>query len=352
MEDKLIPFNHFLLNKGTFDIPSRTKSLLYFSIERPQKVGCTASASISLEIKINDKSATTDEGLNEIIREEVVKLQKENVPYNDFWKHIKEKMTIEVDCGKSYSEEPSLIYLSLPIIKPAIPREVSNPGYYPCYALLTPEQKWIYLNWLQDISKPVRKGYVYVYYYGLERRLLQEDNFDAIDELLFLSEHHDFIKKDAYSAILFSYFRSSNEEILKKVFTNKLDLPINNLMLILYYSKNKSLSSKDIFELVSQYGSINKRYLNYHPQLYLQELDNYLLNRYAEQGFPFYKRDYYELPLERTKIFMNYSLPEEVREVEIYNIINNSKFVNDITNIHNVVHEKVKTRLKEEKKTK
>jgi len=203
---------------------------------------------------------------------------------------------------------------------------------------------------LQDISKSVPKGYVYIYYYGLERQLLKEDNLDAIDELLFLSRYHDFIRRDAYSAIYFSYFRNGNKEILKRLFDEKVDYPINNLNLILYYSMKRPLSNKDIFELISQYSYINRRYLNLKPQLYLQELDNYLLKNYEEQGFPFFK--YYsinDLPLENKRVFLNYSFPDEIRDVEVYNISEYIKFKNDILNIHKIIHEKVKERLKAEK---
>lgn len=345
MEDKLIPINHFLDDRGRFNIPLRTKKLLYYSKEQPKNVGLSVSLTLSLDIMLNNRPIT-----DEIIKEEIEKIKKDNVPDDEILKRIRDKIKVDVNCGKSYSEEPSLIFLSLPITKPKNVNDVDNPSYYPCYALLTPAQRWIYLDWLQDISKSVPKGYVYIYYYGLERQLLKEDNLDAIDELLFLSRYHDFIKRDAYSAIYFSYFRNGNKEILKRLFDEKVDYPINNLNLILYYSMKRPLSSKDIFELISQYSYINRRYLNLKPQLYLQELDNYLLKNYEEQGFPFFK--YYsinDLPLENKRVFLNYSFPDEIRDVEVYNISEYIKFKNDILNIHKIIHEKIKERLKTEK---
>jgi len=49
---------------------------------------------------------------------------------------------------------------------------IPRPDYYPTYAGLNPEQRWIYLNWLQNPSESINIGYVFLYYYGLERQLL------------------------------------------------------------------------------------------------------------------------------------------------------------------------------------
>lgn len=345
MEDKLIPINQFLGNNGRFNIPLRTRKLLYYSKEQPKNVGLSMSFTISLDVQLNDRPIT-----DESFKEEIEQIKKENIDDDEILKRIREKIKININCNQSNREEPSLIYLSLPITKPINIKDIYNPGYYPCYALLTPEQRWTYLDWLQDISKPIHKSYVYIYYYGLERQLLNEDNMDAVDELLFLSQYHDFIKRDVHSVLLFSYFRSGSNEILKKLFAEKVDYPINNLNLILYYSMKRPLTSKDIFELISQYSYVNRRYLNLHPQLYLQELDNYLLENYEGKGFPFYK--YYpldNLPLEHRNIFLNYSFPDEIRSVDIYNIVEYNVFKNDILNIHKTIHEKVKEKLKTEK---
>ncbi len=346
MEDKLIPINYFLDIKGRFNIPYRTRKLLYYSKEQPKNVGPSLSFTLSIDIKLDDRPFT-----REVFKDEIEKIKKENISNDDLLKLIKEKIKVGVNCDRGNSEEPSLIYLSLPIIKPSNVSEVCIPSYYPCYAHLTPEQRWIYLDWLQDTSKPIHKGYVYLYFYGLERQLLEKNNLDAVEELLILSNYQNFIKKDAHSAIFFSYFHNGNDEILKKLAKEEIDYPINNLSLILYHSMKKSLSSKEIFEIISQYSYINKRYINQHPQLYFEELDNYFLEKFKDQKFAFY--DYYtinQLPLEHKKIFLNYSLPDEIRDIEIYNILEHTNFKSDILNIHKFIHEKVKQRLKMERR--
>jgi hypothetical protein len=66
-----------------------------------------------------------------------------------------------------------------PSLKVASGRVSTNAemGYWPSYADITPEHRLAYLNWLstgkRDTSFPV--GYAFLYFYGLERRLLVDD---------------------------------------------------------------------------------------------------------------------------------------------------------------------------------
>ncbi len=345
MSDKLIHINQFLDNAGRFNIPLRTKSLLYYSKEQPQNIGPSLSFKVTFNLEINNQPVSFDK-----LSEEIEKIKNDNNSDDELLKKLQEKIKAKINYSKSISEEPSIIYLSLPISKPNSIREVDEPSYYPSYAGLTPNQRWIYLDWLQDISKPIPKGYLYIYYYGLERQLLESNNLDTIDELLYLSKYHEFIRINAHTAIFFSYFRNENRNILNKLFAEEVNYPINNLNLIFYYLMKKSLSSKDIYEVISQYSDINKRYLKLHPVLYLEELDNYILKNYEKQGFALYK--YYklnELSLVNKTVYLNYSFPDEIRNVEVINIIENKNFKKDILHIHKNIHEKVKKRLKVEK---
>ena len=46
--------------------------------------------------------------------------------------------------------DPSTIFTRMSVQKPQDPTAIPRPGYYPTYQGLTPEQKWIYLNWLSS----------------------------------------------------------------------------------------------------------------------------------------------------------------------------------------------------------
>lgn len=64
-----------------------------------------------------------------------------------------------------------------------------NSNYWPSYTHMTPEHRNIYLGWLSRGKKDtnVSIGYVFVYFYGLERRLLV-DAIDAAEEAILFAE--------------------------------------------------------------------------------------------------------------------------------------------------------------------
>ncbi|PHN79762.1 TerB N-terminal domain-containing protein [Pseudomonas syringae] len=71
-------------------------------------------------------------------------------------------------------EEPSLIDASLRVAKSRVDPSVRQMGYWPAYNDITPEARRGYLQWLADgRSDPEADvGYVFLFFYGLERRAL------------------------------------------------------------------------------------------------------------------------------------------------------------------------------------
>jgi hypothetical protein len=69
--------------------------------------------------------------------------------------------------------EPSLIDLRLPVSRTS-PSTSPPLGYWPSYARLTPEARRCYLEWLAmgRRNPSIDIGYVFIFFYGLERRLL------------------------------------------------------------------------------------------------------------------------------------------------------------------------------------
>ncbi|WP_169313796.1 HEAT repeat domain-containing protein [Methanofollis liminatans] len=92
--------------------------------------------------------------------------------------------------------EPSLIYSNHKIIMNPKIDPLESLEYYPTFKNLSPQQKYIYLNWLRDITKPVALGYVFIFYYGLERHLLFGNYECAVDTILQLIPHFDFVRKN------------------------------------------------------------------------------------------------------------------------------------------------------------
>ena len=73
-----------------------------------------------------------------------------------------------------YSTESSLVDNSLKIKKESIEYEDDTLGYWPKFISLSPKARGAYLNWLasprDNALTPL--GYVFIYFYGLERRIL------------------------------------------------------------------------------------------------------------------------------------------------------------------------------------
>ena len=87
--------------------------------------------------------------------------------------------------------DPSQIDRALPVKESTAAEPLP---YWPSYDQLSPQQRYLYLSWLAfgRQSLPVEDGYLFIYYYGLERRALidQADHGLVISEILRLKQIH------------------------------------------------------------------------------------------------------------------------------------------------------------------
>ncbi|MDH1315023.1 TerB N-terminal domain-containing protein [Shewanella xiamenensis] len=76
-----------------------------------------------------------------------------------------------------YGAESSLVAPSLPIMDVPMTYEDESLGYWPSYSSISPGCRGAYLKWLSsDRSNPnVPLGYVFIYLYGLERRVVVDN---------------------------------------------------------------------------------------------------------------------------------------------------------------------------------
>jgi len=92
--------------------------------------------------------------------------------------------------------EPSAIIKSLEVADVEA-HALQDFGYWPSYDRITPEQRRCYLQWLargrRDDDPAQRSlGYIFVFFYGIERRILCDKDRDPtlLDEVLKLLEHY------------------------------------------------------------------------------------------------------------------------------------------------------------------
>jgi uncharacterized tellurite resistance protein B-like protein len=82
----------------------------------------------------------------------------------------------------TWESEPSTIYLRQPVGTPLASSGRELP-YWPSYANLLDEQRGLYLQWLAeerntDDSSSVETGYLFLFFYGIERRILIDGDTD------------------------------------------------------------------------------------------------------------------------------------------------------------------------------
>ena len=81
-----------------------------------------------------------------------------------------------------WGAESSAVAREAQVGKPLLP-SVLTASYYPSYSQVLPDERATYLNWLQCFGrdqhqKDVARGYLFLYFYGLERRALCEGDLD------------------------------------------------------------------------------------------------------------------------------------------------------------------------------
>ena len=259
-----------------YKIPERTRKLLYISGEEPRSSSCGMSISITF-----DSSGSAQSKL-------------------------------------SGPADPSTIYTSLPIFIDGHVQEAAPPSYYPSYSGLNPFQRRVYLEWLQNPASSVDIGYVFIYYYGLERHLV-EGEFDlAFDEILLLREHHPRIRSYSTTPLIMAAFLRNRLDRLES-FLNSLpveDIPINYLIMTAFHSSRK-MDTKALTNLIFHIRGFNRRYFRERLLLFEQTLEQILIERYGEPFLPFPDGFPESVPKEHANFFCNRSISFKFRHQEV-----------------------------------
>jgi hypothetical protein len=260
-----------------------------------------------------------------------------------------------VKVTKINPDEPSTIFLRLQVRKPLNKDEIERPSYYPTYAGLSPEQKWIYLNWLRDISSPVNIGYVFIYYYGLERHLLIGEFELAFDEILYLRKYHRHPSFLSYSgsALLHSSVIRKRMDKLEVLNRSGELIGLGNAELVLAHQLGFDFSISSLIDVSKLIHNVNRRYVNLYPELFRDVLSDCLSTRYGDSYFPFASRyKIEELPKSSDILFANISFPHEIRTPELPSFLDYVPFTDEVRVIFAETHEKVKAVLKENRNRK
>lgn len=236
--------------------------------------------------------------------------------------------------------EPSLINIDLPVgclVTPAPPLD-----YFPSYAKLSPDERAVYLDWLHHVDSPIDIGYVFIFYYGLERILLDYDNLyeKALTMILRLRKHHSNSSFLAYShdAITATCIVRNRIDLFQDYI--ETDKSLSMAKLTYMAGKSIGLTPQDIIQLASFVGFKNKRYINNYPVQFERTLRTLLRKYYKRDEFPLSPRLIKESPRKDGCLFANYSLRN--RSLELPDILQHPKIQQSLHNILVEAHEVIK----------
>lgn len=253
--------------------------------------------------------------------------------------------------------EPSMIFTKYPV---SIPTEkVETPDYYPTYAGLTPEQKFIYLQFLKNPYNPnINIGYVFILYYGLERRLLTKDWEKSAEVILKLRHVHLNKSFQSYSAealILFSILQKKPEIAIKTLQDltdeEKQKFPCYLFLLCSYFFDIK-IYAKTLMLYCDWFKFTNKNYIRKVPELFETELTK-KINEMTESNYILLKPLLNEEELNKLEphpiqIFANTSLRST--KVTVPFITESEIVVHSFYKLLTETHETVKNILAEQRK--
>lgn len=251
------------------------------------------------------------------------------------------------------SIEPSLIPSNSQIIFPQNIENVLKLPYFPSYHGMNPEQRWVYLNWLRNIDIDIDIGYVFVFYYGLERHLFFGKYEKSFRMILRLRENHKNKSFLNYSskALIASCLAYNRADLFKEYINSNQSIneaKISCLYLLAKYGTGLNLTSDEIITLSKDIGFSNQRYIKNEKDLFKQELDRLLQQKYGEPLLSISKYPAHNWPCKKEAIMANYSIDsnycvqnipclkeyqpfcEELKELLIETHENTKKIIKDV----------------------
>ena len=238
--------------------------------------------------------------------------------------------------------DPSTIYIHLPICEEI---DVERLPYWPHYIEMTPGQRFKYLCWLRDVTQPIDMGYVFIYYYGLEKKMLTE-NFDrAFDEIVKLRNFHEnksFLRYSENALIHGAILRNRLDKLVDLDERTEVTRYSNALFLIAHKERIGLGASQLALVCGSTIGTAKKAIKDDKP-LYLSCLQEVLD---SEHGGSLVISDYdiSKVKPVAEQRFANYSFSRELQYVTITDFYSCKQIMGQIETIHNIAYDRYKKR--------
>ncbi len=183
--------------------------------------------------------------------------------------------------------EPSLVFTELPIRIDVTAASTERPPYYPQYAGLTNEQRGVYWQFLRDpYCGSFEIGYVFLFYYGLERHLLCGNAEAAFEVILKLREVYPNESFQTYSAhaIIMSCLIRRRPDLLQRFvdsLTQNHEFSFSsNLYLLCLFGLDMSITSCDIIRMAKALKFTNMNYIKKYPEMFRTSLEERMFARF------------------------------------------------------------------------
>lgn len=183
--------------------------------------------------------------------------------------------------------EPSMIFKDYPVIENENNSIVEFPDYYPNYRDLSSKQRGVYFDFLRDIyNSNFHIGYVFLFYYGLERYLFKGEKIDdAFNTIIKLRNTHRNSSFQKYSAnsLLFSALKYERQDLVRKFILFNNDSPFfsYNVLFFVIYKLQMPLTAHVIMDTSSFFGYKNEKFIKNNQDLFLQELKSEMAERFG-----------------------------------------------------------------------
>ncbi|MCL1933284.1 MAG: TerB N-terminal domain-containing protein [Candidatus Azobacteroides sp.] len=256
---------------------------------------------------------------------------------------------VQCEKNKNQMPDPSTIYIHLPITEDY---KVEPLPYWPHYIDIEPGQRFVYLNWLRNVDAPIDTGYVFLYYYGLERHLLVGDFDKAFNQIIRLRNTHKNKSFQKYSeqALIHSCILRNRLDMLVNLHEKTEISGFSNAQFLLAYNLKMDLSAQNILQVFHRAFSLSRKTIKENYNLLEECTKEVLHNKFGSDVFPIKS---YDISKTKTTIetrFANYSFPEEIQKVEITDFYQCKSLMTDIEYIFNLSYKNYKEKIAFERK--
>lgn len=239
--------------------------------------------------------------------------------------------------------DPSTIYVYLPV---SDDYKVNPLPYWPHFITLSSGQRYKYLCWLRNVEEIIDIGYVFLYYYGLEKHLLL-DNFDeAFDEIIKLRNVHKNKSFLSYSENALIYGALCRGRIDRLVdLHEKTDITgYSNALFLFAYNEGLDLGAEQLSLIFYKAFTLSRKNIKENRSLFIECINKAL---YTNYGTDYFSIKDYDISNVKTKLetrFANYSFSSELQKINITDFYQCRNLMTDLEVIFKASHEFFKSK--------